>query len=145
MDYEEVEFCDTINIVSSVFLVISLLCLLLSLSIFHTFKTLHCTRVSIHKNLFLAMSLNNISWLVLYLILYNIRDSFIWCRVVYSITTYFMMATYFWMLCEGIFLRTLTKSIIEPDFTKKILISLGWGGPIVVVREGFKKNKKKMV
>ena len=79
------------------------------------------------------MSLNNVSWLILYTILYNITDSFIWCRVVYSITTYFMMATYFWMLCEGIFLRELTKSVVIPDLVKTSLIALGWGGPLLVV------------
>ena len=79
------------------------------------------------------MSLNNISWLMLYIILYNIEDTFILCRVVYSITTYFMMATYFWMLCEGIFLRALTKSVVVPNFIKRCLIGLGWGGPLLVV------------
>ena len=79
------------------------------------------------------MSLNNVSWLVLYTILYNIKDSFILCRIVYSVTTYFMMATYFWMLCEGIFLRALTIHIIPPDYIKRWLICLGWAGPLLVV------------
>ena len=127
------KFVDKINIISTIFLTISLICLLFSLTIFYTFKTLHCPRVTIHKHLFLSMSLNNVSWLILYTILYNITDSFIWCRVVYSITTYFMMATYFWMLCEGIFLRELTKSVVIPDLVKRSLIALGWGGPLLVV------------
>ena len=133
MDHEKMKFVDIINLINTTFLIISLLCLLFSLTIFYTFKTLHCDRVTIHKNLFLSMSLNNVSWLMLYIILYNIKDSFILCRIVYSITTYFMMATYFWMLCEGIFLRELTKSVVISDFVKRSLIVLGWGGPLLVV------------
>jgi hypothetical protein len=43
---------------------VSLAALLVSLFLFLYFKSLSCSRISLHKNMFTSLALNNISWIV---------------------------------------------------------------------------------
>ena len=89
-----------------------------SLTILLAFPALKCARNTIHINMFLSMSLNNISWLLWYFfVLFSPSvwsQNSEWCRVLHVVTTYFMVTTYFWMLCEGAFLRMISvKTFIK--------------------------------
>ena len=57
-----------------------------------------------------------------------------WCRALHVLTTYFMMSTYAWMLCEAIFLRMfLLKSFLDEERCVKILCFTGWVVPGLVM------------
>ena len=54
------------NIMTLVFLSLSLFCLLLAITIFRSFPSLHCHRVTIHTHMFLSLALNNTAWILWY-------------------------------------------------------------------------------
>ena len=63
MDLKDVKFHYGVNMMTLVFLFLSLASLLLSLFIFVLFKSLRCTRNTVHANMFISLALNNISWI----------------------------------------------------------------------------------
>ena len=81
--------------------------------------------------MFLSMALNNASWLLWYkmvLFKYDVwSQNEIWFRILHVLTTYFMLSTYFWMLCEGIYLRMiLVKTFLrEENLWIWFLLTLG--------------------
>uniref|UniRef100_A0A6P6YEL1 Calcitonin gene-related peptide type 1 receptor-like n=1 Tax=Dermatophagoides pteronyssinus TaxID=6956 RepID=A0A6P6YEL1_DERPT len=73
---------------------ISLVALLISITIFISFKTLSSqTRIRIHKNLFLSFIINNSMWIIWYLV---IRDGNIlfengfFCQALHVVLHYFL-------------------------------------------------------
>ena len=75
------------------------------------FRSLHCGRITMHKNLFMSMSLNNMIWIIWYsCVLFQPEvwsTNPTWCRVLHVTVQYFMITTYSWMLCEGAYLQLL--------------------------------------
>ena len=138
LDHVDVAFHSTMNTLTITGLSISLGALVLSLMVFFSFPSLHCTRITLHKNMFFSMAMNNISWLLWYhLVLFNPSvwsvNSF-WCRLLHIMTTYFMLTTYFWMLCEGTYLRMiLVKTFIEEESWVWWFAILGWIIPVIVL------------
>ena len=58
----------------------------------------------------------------------------VWCRALHVLTTYLMMTTYFWMLCEGTFLRMiLVHAFMEEEDCLPKMCLLGWLAPVVVI------------
>ena len=58
----------------------------------------------------------------------------LWCRGLHVLTTYLMMTTYFWMLCEGTFLRMiLIKTFVEEENCLWRFCFLGWVLPLFVI------------
>ena len=117
---------------------LSLSFLVASLAIFVSFPALKCVRINIHKNMFLSITLNNIAWLAWYKLVLFDSDVWsanpIWCRILHVLTTYFMLTTYFWMLCEGTYLRMiLVKTFIEEEIIYRLLMMIGWVIPLFVV------------
>ena len=126
------------SIVYVIGLAISTLFLMISLLILILIPALRCSRNTIHINMFFSMTFNNISWLLWYFfVLFNPSvwsQNPVWCRVLHVITTYFMLSTYFWMLCEGAFLRMIAvKTFIKEDFWVAWLMALGWLVPAGVL------------
>ena len=74
-------------------------------------RSLHCGRITMHKNLFMSMSLNNMIWIIWYsCVLFQPEvwsTNPTWCRVLHVTVQYFMITTYSWMLCEGAYLQLL--------------------------------------
>ena len=128
----------TVNTLTLVCLGISLVCLLLSIIIYLSFPSLGCPRISLHTNMFVSLALNNLCWLLWFpLVLFSPAawsDNGVWCRALHVLTTYFMMSTYAWMLCEGIFLRMfLVQSFLDAERCVKMLCFMGWVMPGVVM------------
>lgn len=132
---------------------LSIVSLIICLIIFSYFKSLSCQRISLHKNMFLSFILNSIMtimWLSL-----TVADTQaisasnpVSCKVLAVLTQYTSTSTYFWMLCEGIYLHTL---IIVAVFVGEQQLFwyyvLGWGFPVVpavtyAVARGFLYNDK---
>uniref|UniRef100_A0A1A7XI03 Calcitonin receptor-like b n=2 Tax=Iconisemion striatum TaxID=60296 RepID=A0A1A7XI03_9TELE len=109
---------------------LSLISLLISLGIFFYFKTLSCQRITLHKNLFLSFVLNSVITVVWFCSVQK-GDSGS-CKLLAFIHLYIMSCSYFWMLCEGIYLHTL---IVVAVFAEKQHLMwyylLGWGFPLV--------------
>ncbi|XP_016111883.1 calcitonin gene-related peptide type 1 receptor-like [Sinocyclocheilus grahami] len=92
--------------------VLSIISLLISICIFSYFKCLSCQRITLHKNMFTSFILNSfatIGWF--YFVVGDQRtrtdSSQIGCKLLASIMQYTSCSSYFWMLCEGIYLHTL--------------------------------------
>ena len=79
--------------------------------LFCFYRSLHCGRITMHKNLFMSMSLNNMIWIIWYsCVLFQPEvwsTNPTWCRVLHVLVQYFMITTYSWMLCEGAYLQLL--------------------------------------
>ena len=91
-----------------------------------------------HCNLFISMSLNNTCWLAWYYsVLYRPAvwpGNPVWCRALHLLTTYAMLSTYTWMLCEGVFLVIIsTITFINEEFWLLVLLALGWLGPAAFI------------
>nr|XP_027201108.1 calcitonin receptor-like isoform X2 [Dermatophagoides pteronyssinus] len=117
---------------------ISLVALLISITIFVSFKTLSSqTRIRIHKNLFLSFIINNFMWIIWYLV---IRDGNIlfengfFCQALHVVLHYFLVCNYFWMFCEGLYLHTiLVNAFVTEEKILKWFYMIGWCIPIIFV------------
>ncbi|XP_034552584.1 calcitonin gene-related peptide type 1 receptor isoform X2 [Notolabrus celidotus] len=117
---------------------LSIVSLIISLIIFSYFKSLSCQRISLHKNMFLSFILNSIVtiiWLSLTVALANDQDIHssiqVSCKILAVLAQYTATSTYFWMLCQGIYLHTLIIVAVfvgeQPLFWYYVL---GWGFPV---------------
>ena len=66
MEIEDDNFLTAINDMTMIGLSVSLVALIISLFILFTFTSFTSSRIIVHINMFAAMALNNISWLVWY-------------------------------------------------------------------------------
>nr|XP_055044296.1 calcitonin gene-related peptide type 1 receptor [Misgurnus anguillicaudatus]XP_055044298.1 calcitonin gene-related peptide type 1 receptor [Misgurnus anguillicaudatus] len=119
--------------------VLSIISLLISMCIFSCFKCLSCQRITLHKNMFTSFILNSVAtigWFYLVTGEHQEKTYFsqIGCKILASITHYTSCSSYFWMLCEGIYLHTL---IIVAVFVGEQQLGwyyvLGWGFPVIPV------------
>ena len=137
VDYQELNFHISINLLSLFGLCISLFFLVSSLLIFFKFESLSCDRVTVHKNLFISLTFSSFSWILwYYFVLYDSEvwsSNGIWCRVLHVITTYFTLTTYFWMLSEGTYLQLLLVHLNQSRKTISYLYFLGWVIPILII------------
>ncbi|CAG9137400.1 unnamed protein product [Plutella xylostella] len=113
---------------------VSLLALLLSLAILLYFKNLRCARITVHMNLFASFALNNVLWLMWYALVVRapatLAASPAWCRALAAALQYGMLATYTWMLCEGLYLHTvLVHAFVAERRLLRALLLLGWALP----------------
>uniref|UniRef100_A0A667Y0R2 Calcitonin receptor n=1 Tax=Myripristis murdjan TaxID=586833 RepID=A0A667Y0R2_9TELE len=115
---------------------LSIVSLIISLVIFSYFKSLSCQRISLHKNMFLSFIFNSIITVVwLLAVTHNeatMANNPVSCKVLSVLNQYTFASSYFWMLCEGIYLHTL---IIVAVFVGEQQLFwyyvLGWGFPII--------------
>ncbi|KAM9342376.1 calcitonin gene-related peptide type 1 receptor-like [Pholidichthys leucotaenia] len=132
---------------------LSIVSLVICLIIFSYFKSLSCQRISLHKNMFLSFILNSIITIVWLSLTVNSNQATstnnpVSCKVLAVLTQYTFTSTYFWMLCEGIYLHNL---IIVAVFVGEQQLFwyyiLGWGFPVVpafiyAVARGFFFNDR---
>ncbi|KAM3872190.1 calcitonin gene-related peptide type 1 receptor-like [Diretmus argenteus] len=115
---------------------LSIVSLVISLIIFSYFKSLSCQRISLHKNMFLSFILNSIVTVVWLSAVANNQATMasnpVSCKVLSVVNQYTFASSYFWMLCEGIYLHTL---IIVAVFVGEQQLLwyyvLGWGFPVI--------------
>uniref|UniRef100_A0A8W7PLV7 G-protein coupled receptors family 2 profile 2 domain-containing protein n=1 Tax=Anopheles coluzzii TaxID=1518534 RepID=A0A8W7PLV7_ANOCL len=88
---------------------VSFLTLIISLCIFHSFRTLKCTRIRIHIHLFTSLALSCLFWIVWYKFVVEDPDVLNantgWCVGLHILLHYLMLVNYFWMFCEGLHLH----------------------------------------
>ncbi|XP_046688623.1 calcitonin gene-related peptide type 1 receptor-like, partial [Homalodisca vitripennis] len=66
VDMEDLQLRTQVNFIYKTGYTVSLAALIISIIIFFYFKSLTCTRIQIHKNLFISLALNNCLWLIWY-------------------------------------------------------------------------------
>ncbi|XP_037935677.1 PDF receptor [Teleopsis dalmanni] len=129
-------------------LILSLLALILSLIIFCNFRSLRNNRTKIHKNLFIAMVLQVVVRLTLYLdqafrrgnqtmvtntSTLGIENTPYLCEASYALLEYARTAMFMWMFIEGLYLHNMvTVAVFQGRFPHTIFSLIGWGMPILM-------------
>ncbi|XP_049822386.1 calcitonin receptor-like [Aethina tumida] len=138
IDMEYLEFMMFINDCYVIGYSISLAALLISLWIFMSFRSLRCTRIRIHTQLFISFALNNIVWIIHYEVvipnpILTIGNP-VWCQILHVVIHYFMLANYMWMFCEGLHLHlALVVVFVREEVTMRWFFAVGWGAPLIFV------------
>lgn len=117
---------------------VSLIALAISLVIFFYFRNLQCTRIRLHKNLFVSFMINNIMWIAWYLEVAGKPDTVlnnsIGCQVLHILVQYFLVSSYYWMFSEGLYLHMLLMvAFVAEDRLMKWFYLLGWGAPALII------------
>ncbi|KAI1901387.1 hypothetical protein AGOR_G00033870 [Albula goreensis] len=118
---------------------LSLIALTTGSAILCLFRKLHCTRNYIHLNLFFSFILRAVAVLVKDDILFSHntqcsnQPSLIGCKASLVIFHYFIMANFFWLLVEGLYLHTLLMVIFSENRHFIVYLLIGWGFPTVFV------------
>uniref|UniRef100_A0A3B4G2S6 Vasoactive intestinal peptide receptor 2 n=1 Tax=Pundamilia nyererei TaxID=303518 RepID=A0A3B4G2S6_9CICH len=118
---------------------LSLIALTTGCAILCLFRKLHCTRNYIHLNLFVSFILRAVAVLVKDDILFNRNShcsnqpSLVGCKASLVFFQYFIMANFFWLLVEGLYLHTLLVVIFSENRHFIVYMFIGWGIPTVFV------------
>ncbi|XP_067649770.1 corticotropin-releasing factor receptor 2-like isoform X1 [Haliotis asinina] len=118
--------------------IISLAFLILTLFIFSYFKSLQCSRISIHKNLVMSFIFRFILIIVMMEPYISKRDTsyrdFDWlCKTLTALRKYTIVSNFFWMFVEGLFLHNrLAVSVFSTEAPFTLFYVIGWGIPGVI-------------
>ncbi|OAD55965.1 PDF receptor [Eufriesea mexicana] len=123
---------------------ISLVALLASLAIFCRFRSLRNTRTRIHKNLFVAMVVQVLIRLIVYIdmeilrrktygIQRGIGNTPVLCEASYALLEYTKTAMFMWMFIEGLFLHNMvTVTVFQENSYYRMYRFIGWGCPVMM-------------
>ncbi|XP_041423294.1 vasoactive intestinal polypeptide receptor 2 [Xenopus laevis] len=116
---------------------VSLIALTVGSTILCLFRKLHCTRNYIHLNLFISFILKAISVLVKDDFLFSnpnsCSESLIGCKMILVFLQYCVMANFYWLLVEGLYLQTLLVMIFSPNRHFTVYLLIGWGIPTIFI------------
>ncbi|XP_066141803.1 calcitonin gene-related peptide type 1 receptor-like isoform X1 [Euwallacea fornicatus] len=135
---EVLEFYRCINFLYIIGYSISSIALLASLVIFLSFRTLRCTRIKIHVQLFSSFLTNNVLSIIWYTEIVTkvavTTENPFWCKLLHVAKEYFMVANYIWMFCEALHLYIALELVfLNEEKTMKWFYVLGWGVPFLIV------------
>ncbi|XP_068425623.1 vasoactive intestinal polypeptide receptor-like [Clinocottus analis] len=133
------QFFNAIKVGYTIGHTVSLISLTIAIIILCLFRKLHCTRNYIHMHLFVSFILKAMAVLIKDVVLYDVGEtdncqSPVSCRAVVVFFQYGVMASYFWLLVEGLYLHTLLAVSFFSErryFWWYILI--GWGTPTIFI------------
>ncbi|XP_075214183.1 PDF receptor-like [Lycorma delicatula] len=134
---------------------ISLFALLISLAIFCHFRSLRNNRTRIHKNLFVAMVIQVVIRLTLYIdqalvkspdeykyylkkryyqtSFQGIDNTPVLCEASYVLLEYARTAMFMWMFIEGLYLHNMvTVTVFQEKSYYTMYIVVGWGVPVIM-------------
>ncbi|XP_058061171.1 calcitonin gene-related peptide type 1 receptor [Anopheles bellator] len=117
---------------------VSFLTLIISLCIFHSFRTLKCTRIRIHINLFTSLALSCLFWIVWYKFVVEdpdvLKANSSWCIGLHVLLHYLMLVNYLWMFCEGLHLHLVLVIVFIKDIVAlRWFVTIGWLLPVLLV------------
>ncbi|KFU90905.1 Vasoactive intestinal polypeptide receptor 1, partial [Chaetura pelagica] len=118
----------------------SLAALLLAIGIFSCFRKLHCTRNFIHIHFFTSFVLRGAAVFIKDLVLFSDESinhctmSTVTCKAAIAFFQYSVLANFYWLLVEGMYLQTLLLLTFTSDRRYlRCYILLGWGVPMLTV------------
>ncbi|XP_030075650.1 gastric inhibitory polypeptide receptor [Microcaecilia unicolor] len=128
---------------------LSLAALTLAIFMLLAFRKLRCTRNYIHMNLFVSFMLRALSILTRdKLLKIHLRraihdngdfyhlvsdEATIGCRLTQVLTQYCVVANYYWLLVEGLYLHNLLVMAFSEETYFPGYLLLGWGAPVLFV------------
>uniref|UniRef100_A0A7E4VFP5 G_PROTEIN_RECEP_F2_4 domain-containing protein n=1 Tax=Panagrellus redivivus TaxID=6233 RepID=A0A7E4VFP5_PANRE len=118
---------------------ISLLLCTLSLLIFMHYKSLSCLRNVIHSNIVACFAIHNFIWLLyafvsVHLDIQVFDDITLLCSLPMIVLKYFITATFFWMMVEGIYLAScIMLDVFSTNIRYWMCCAVGWGFPVVIM------------
>ncbi|MED6293537.1 hypothetical protein CHARACLAT_011598, partial [Characodon lateralis] len=132
-------FYKVVQILSTLGHSLSLVSLLTSTVIICSFRRLHCMRNYIHLNLFVSFMLRAMAVLTKDVLLFSedqttdcsTQLSLVGCKASLVFFNYFIMANFFWLLVEGLYLHMLLLVIHTYSIRLSIYMVIGWGVPFV--------------
>ncbi|XP_015254645.1 PREDICTED: vasoactive intestinal polypeptide receptor 2-like [Cyprinodon variegatus] len=135
----ELVFYKVVQVLSALGHSLSLVALLTSTVIMCSFRRLHCMRNYIHLNLFVSFMLRAAAVLIKDALLFSEdqttdcskRLSLVGCKASLVFFNYFIMANFFWLLVEGVYLHMLLLVIHTYSIRLSIYMLIGWGIPFV--------------
>ncbi|XP_062235742.1 vasoactive intestinal polypeptide receptor 2-like [Platichthys flesus] len=138
-DPSELVFYRMVRILSTLGHSLSLITLLTSTVIICLFRRLHCMRNYIHLNLFVSFMLRAVAVLAKDALLFSddentdcsTQPSLVGCKSSLVFFNYFIMANFFWLLVEGLYLHTLLLIIHTCSTRLSVYMLIGWGIPFV--------------
>lgn len=135
----ELIFYKVVHILSTLGHSLSLVSLFSSTVIICLFRRLHCMRNYIHLNLFVSFMLRAAAVLIKDSLLFSADEttdcstqpSLVGCKASLVFFNYFIMANFFWLLVEGLYLHTLLLVNHRYSTRLPIYMLIGWGIPFV--------------
>uniref|UniRef100_A0A8C3B4P9 Vasoactive intestinal peptide receptor 2 n=1 Tax=Cyclopterus lumpus TaxID=8103 RepID=A0A8C3B4P9_CYCLU len=131
----ELVFYRVVKILSTLGHSLSFITLLTSTIIICLFRRLHCMRNYIHLNLFVSFMLRAAAVLTKDTLLLSedqntdcsTQPSLVGCKAILVFFNYFVMANFFWLLVEGLYLHTLLLVIHSAATRLSTYMLIGWG------------------
>ncbi|KAM8822859.1 vasoactive intestinal polypeptide receptor 2-like isoform 3-T4 [Spinachia spinachia] len=135
----ELLFYRVVKIFSTLGHSLSFITLLTSTVIICSYRKLHCTRNYVHLNLFLSFMLRAAAVLSKDTLLFSgeqnaecsAQPSLVGCKAVLVFFNYFVMANFFWLLVEALYLHTLLLVLRSCSTRLPVYLLIGWGIPLV--------------
>nr|XP_039272608.1 adhesion G protein-coupled receptor L2-like [Styela clava] len=120
---------EILDLLTWIGLSMSLFCLALSIVTFMYFRSLHCTRTTIHTNLCICLFLSQLIFVAgIDLVKFPIL-----CSVVAGALHYCFLATFVWMALEGFQLYVMLIEVFERNTNMAWYYSIGYGIPAIFV------------
>ncbi|XP_028288283.1 vasoactive intestinal polypeptide receptor 2-like [Parambassis ranga] len=138
---KELAFYRVVQILSTLGHSLSLIMLLTSTTIICLFRRLRCMRNYIHLNLFVSFMLRAVAVLAKDILLFSddetidcsTQPSLVGCKAGLVVFNYFVMANFFWLLVEALYLHMLLLVIHTYSTRLSVFMLIGWGIPFVFI------------
>uniref|UniRef100_A0A3P9HXK5 Adhesion G protein-coupled receptor L3 n=1 Tax=Oryzias latipes TaxID=8090 RepID=A0A3P9HXK5_ORYLA len=119
-----------LDVITWVGILLSLVCLLISLFTFCFFRGLQSDRNTIHKNLCISLFIAE----SLFLVGINRGDQPIACAVFAALLHFFFLAAFTWMFLEGLQLYIMLVEVFESEHSRRrYFYMVGYGVPALIV------------
>ncbi|XP_051529209.1 adhesion G protein-coupled receptor L2 isoform X4 [Myxocyprinus asiaticus] len=119
-----------LSVISRVGIVVSLICLAMSIFTFCFFRGLQSDRNTIHKNLCINLFIAEL----IFLIGIDMTEPRVACSIIAGILHYFFLASFAWMCLEGVQLYLMLVDVFESGYSRRrYFYMMGYLLPAVVV------------